>query len=46
MIPFDDRKADQVTHAEKPKALSDYFEAIIGAVYVDSNFSIDAPWKV
>lgn len=29
-----------------PKALGDIFEAIIGAVFVDSGFSLDAVWKV
>ncbi|KAJ3145023.1 Dicer-like protein 1 [Geranomyces variabilis] len=30
---------------ETPKAVSDVFEAIIGAVFVDNNFSEEAVWK-
>jgi dsRNA-specific ribonuclease len=31
---------------ETPKALADIVEAAIGAVFIDSNFSIDVVWKV
>lgn len=31
---------------EVPKALGDMFESVAGAIYLDSNGSLDAVWRV
>lgn len=31
---------------EVPKALADIFEALIGAIYIDNGFDLDALWRV
>lgn len=31
---------------EVPKALGDVFESVAGAIFLDSNMSLDAVWKV
>jgi len=31
---------------EAPKVLGDIFESVAGAIYLDSNMSLDAVWKV
>ena len=39
----DDRMASNV---EVPKVLSDIFESVAGAIFLDSDMSLDAVWKV
>lgn len=31
---------------EVPKALGDIFESVAGAIYLDSNMSLDTVWRV
>jgi endoribonuclease Dicer len=33
-------------HMEVPKVLGDIFEALAGAVYIDSGLSLDTTWKI
>ncbi|KAJ6645555.1 Endoribonuclease Dicer [Pseudolycoriella hygida] len=40
---------DEVTESDDidiPKALGDVFESVAGAIYLDSNYSLDAVWRV
>jgi endoribonuclease Dicer len=39
-------ECDEVEDVEVPKALGDVFESIAGAIFLDSNMSLDAVWRV
>ncbi|XP_011502153.1 PREDICTED: endoribonuclease Dcr-1 isoform X2 [Ceratosolen solmsi marchali] len=39
-------EAEQAEDVEVPKALGDVFESLAGAIYLDSNMSLDAVWTV
>ncbi|KAL7019743.1 hypothetical protein ACKWTF_011228 [Chironomus riparius] len=39
-------ECDEAEDVEVPKALGDVFESVAGAVFLDSNMSLDAVWKV
>ncbi|XP_058796621.1 endoribonuclease Dcr-1 [Phymastichus coffea] len=39
-------EAEEAEDVEVPKALGDVFESLAGAIYLDSNMSLDAVWKV
>lgn len=43
---LDEREAKTLEETDVPKALGDVFEAVAGAVYLDSNYSLDAVWRV
>ena len=34
------------SNVEVPKVLSDIFESVAGAIFLDSDMSLDAVWKV
>jgi len=37
---------EEAEDVEVPKALGDVFESVAGAIYLDSNMSLDTVWKV
>ena len=37
---------DDSEDVEVPKALGDIFESVAGAIYLDSNMSLDTVWQV
>jgi endoribonuclease Dicer len=39
-------ECEQAEDVEVPKALGDVFESVAGAIYLDSNMSLDTVWKV
>ncbi|XP_055587591.1 endoribonuclease Dcr-1 isoform X2 [Uranotaenia lowii] len=39
-------ECDEAEDVEVPKALGDVFESVAGAIFLDSNMSLDAVWKV
>ncbi|OXU22125.1 hypothetical protein TSAR_000757 [Trichomalopsis sarcophagae] len=39
-------EAEEAEDVEVPKALGDLFESLAGAIYLDSNMSLDAVWAV
>ncbi|XP_055632857.1 endoribonuclease Dcr-1 [Toxorhynchites rutilus septentrionalis] len=41
-----DDECDEAEDVEVPKALGDVFESVAGAIFLDSNMSLDAVWKV
>ncbi|XP_067618783.1 endoribonuclease Dcr-1 [Eurosta solidaginis] len=41
-----EEECDDAEDVEVPKALGDVFESIAGAIYLDSNMSLDVVWKV
>lgn len=46
MTLLDERETQTLDEAEVPKALGDVFEAVAGAIYLDSNYSLDTVWRV
>jgi len=42
----DEEDVEEAEDVEVPKALGDVFESIAGAIYMDSNMSLDAVWSV
>lgn len=38
--------SDQTADIEEPKILADVFESVAGAIYVDSDMSLESVWKV
>lgn len=45
-LMLDEREIKNLDEADIPKALGDVFEAVAGAIYLDSNYSLDAVWRV
>lgn len=43
---IDEREVNTLEETEIPKALGDVFEAVAGAIYLDSKYSLDAVWRV
>lgn len=41
-----EEECDEAEDVEVPKALGDVFESVAGAIFLDSNMSLDAVWKV
>lgn len=41
-----EEECEEAEDIEVPKALGDVFESVAGAIYLDSNMSLDAVWKV
>lgn len=41
-----EEECDEVEDVEVPKALGDVFESVAGAIFLDSNMSLDAVWRV
>lgn len=41
-----EEECDEAEDVEVPKALGDIFESIAGAIFLDSNMSLDMVWKV
>lgn len=41
-----EEECDEAEDVEVPKALGDVFESVAGAVFLDSNMSLDAVWRV
>lgn len=41
-----EREVENAEEIEVPKALGDVFESIAGAIYLDSNYSLDTVWRV
>lgn len=39
-------ECEEAEDVEVPKALGDVFESVAGAIYLDSNMSLDTVWKV
>jgi endoribonuclease Dicer len=39
-------ECDEAEDVEVPKALGDVFESVAGAIFLDSNMSLDAVWRV
>ena len=37
---------DEAEDVEVPKALGDIFESVAGAIFLDSDLSLDAVWRV
>ena len=47
MTNFSDaQNLDQWANTTAPKALADVFEALVGAVFLDSDNSLDVVWKM
>lgn len=46
MLLLDERDSKNLEEIDVPKALGDVFEAVAGAIYLDSNYSLDAVWRV
>ncbi|KAG4071813.1 hypothetical protein HA402_005974 [Bradysia odoriphaga] len=46
MTLLDERETQDSDETEVPKALGDVFEAVAGGIYLDSNYSLDAVWRV
>ena len=46
MVSEEDCDEGEEEDIEVPKAMGDIFESIAGAVYLDSDCSLDATWKV
>ena len=47
MTKFSDiQNLDQWANTTAPKALADVFEALVGAVFLDSDNSLDVVWKM
>ena len=42
----DEDAVDDGEDIEIPKALGDIFESVAGAIYLDSNMSLDTVWRV
>jgi endoribonuclease Dicer len=43
---MDEEECEEVEDIEVPKALGDVFESVAGAIFLDSNMSLDAVWSV
>lgn len=43
---FEDEDLDEAEDVEVPKALGDIFESVAGAIFLDSQMSLDAVWRV
>jgi endoribonuclease Dicer len=41
-----EEECDEAEDVEVPKALGDVFESVAGAIFLDSNMSLDCVWKV
>lgn len=41
-----EEECDEAEDVEVPKALGDVFESVAGAIFLDSNMSLDTVWKV
>lgn len=41
-----EEECEEAEDIEVPKALGDVFESVAGAIYLDSNMSLDTVWKV
>lgn len=41
-----EEECDEAEDVEVPKALGDIFESVAGAIFLDSNMSLDMVWKV
>ena len=41
-----EEECDDAEDVEVPKALGDVFESVAGAIFLDSNMSLDMVWKV
>lgn len=41
-----EEECDEAEDVEVPKALGDIFESVAGAIFLDSNMSLDTVWKV
>lgn len=41
-----EEECDEAEDVEVPKALGDLFESVAGAIFLDSNMSLDTVWKV
>ena len=44
LISFED--IDRWADPTAPKALADVFEALVGAIFLDSGYSLEAVWKI
>ena len=45
-LRLSDEEDDDSEEVEIPKVLGDIFESVAGAIYLDSNMSLDTVWKV
>lgn len=43
---MDEEECEEAEDIEVPKALGDVFESVAGAIFLDSNMSLDAVWNV
>lgn len=43
---MEEDECEEAEDVEVPKALGDVFESVAGAIYLDSNMSLDTVWKV
>lgn len=43
---MDEEECEEAEDIEVPKALGDVFESVAGAIFLDSNMSLDAVWSV
>lgn len=41
-----EEECDEAEDVEVPKALGDVFESVAGAIFLDSNMSLDTVWRV
>lgn len=41
-----EEECDEAEDVEVPKALGDIFESVAGAIFLDSNMSLDKVWEV
>lgn len=41
-----EEECDEAEDVEVPKALGDVFESVAGAIFLDSNMSLDTVWQV
>ncbi|GFU19604.1 endoribonuclease Dicer [Nephila pilipes] len=43
---LEEEECEEMEDVEVPKALGDIFESVAGAIYLDSNMSLDTVWRV
>lgn len=43
---MEEEECEEMEDVEVPKALGDIFESVAGAIYLDSNMSLDTVWRV
>ena len=43
---FEEQECSSIDEIDVPKALSDIFEALVGAIYIDNGFNLDHLWKI